>query len=296
MVLFIAAAISSAISQDINLECIYELDFFEDYVCVLRGVEVLDESQNVIVSGTHLPGLSNADVRIVSIQNSNTPFIIQQLFTVFTNLTELDIDASNLEAINLPNPTNLIAITLYLNNISRIDNGTFLNQPQLRFIWAINCQIATVEENAFEGLGQLSILVLINNRISDLAPSLLHPLTSARVIDFERNLLTRIEETTFVANSNLGSLFLEHNQITEVSPRFHHNLTNINFINFIGNQCASQSFWVNVEAGRIAMNNALRPCFNNFNGVSPDDARNITLTFTGRMVISDDVGNVIVRV
>lgn len=290
------AVFSPALSQDVTVECEFIMTRYDEYFCHLTDIEVLDRSANVIFEGQHVADHDNDRVEFVLIRDSRTPFIIPQLFTTFPNLVDLEIDNSGVESIELPDNTNLISLLMNDNNITRIENGTFANNPQLLFMFLINNTIREVEANAFIGLEDMLSLELNENRISALPTTLFAPLVHARHLDVEGNLLTRIEEGTFSENRALVSLFLESNQIHAIAPTFLDNLRETLIIVSLGaNECVDSFFVTNTDAQWTAMQNGLATCYRNFNeGTSP--RRRIILEFTGSLVITDIDGNHILTV
>lgn len=297
MLLVLVAALSSVFGQDLTLECSFA-DNWDGYTCVLANIEVLDPDQNVVFTGEHLEDRTDDDVHIVRVTNSNTPFVIPQIFSTFSNVKILNIFTSHLEAINLPESAFLDEIYIQGNNISVIENETFSGQTNLTYLNLRNNTIEEIEEDAFVGLEALESLVLIANNIQTLARRTLHPLTNVRYVDFERNNLTRIDEEIFSRNTLVSTLYLEYNQISEITPRFIQNFSDsLTYINLSGNVCVDRTFSVNREDvfGRIVINNALRNCFNNFVGTVPE-VRHITLEFQGPLRLFDEFGNLIANV
>jgi Leucine rich repeat len=261
----------------------------------LLGIEVLNSTQEVIVGGEHVTGRTNEDVNVVQIRNSNTPFIIPQIFAAFPNVYEIDVQNSNLQVLRIPEGIQLEYLTLYRNNISRIENGTFIGQSQLEFIEAMDNRIEVIEEGALEGLENLFGLTLIGNRISVLAPRVFYPLVNVVYIDLERNLIERIEDDTFAENPELITLYLEFNQINAVSTTFTSGFSkNMQSVNLAGNRCINRAFALREPIDLILLNNALNSCFNNFVGEVPE-IRRVTLEFQGRLQLFDEFGNVIAR-
>lgn len=243
-----------------------------------------------------MEGRSNADVEVLIIVQSNTPFMIQQIFTTFTNIAEILIESSNLQSISIPNTVQLTWVELYNNNIARIDSDSFRGQQKLQYFYGDNNNIREIAEDAFEGLIELQVVSLINNRISNLAPKTLQPLTKVFRIDLERNYITSIDENVFSNNLNLESIFLEFNQIREIHPQFAANLRDkLAFINLNGNQCVRRIFTLASDESWRLMNVALQTCFNNFHGTVPED-RSAKIEFTGNLSIFDEFGNLIARV
>lgn len=291
----LAVAVNSSASQDsITLECQFIQTVFGEYACRLLGIEVLNADQEIIVGGEHVAGQTNDDVTVLQIRNSNTPFVVPQLFAAFPNLVEFDIQNSNLQVLRIPQGVSLEYLTLYRNNMSRIENGTFIGQSKLEFIEAMDNRIEEIEEGGLEGLESLYGLMLIGNRIRTL-PSL-HDVPNLMYLDLERNLIERIEDETFSRNPELISLYLEFNQINAVSTTFTRSFTsNLQFVNFQGNRCIDRTFQVRDQTDLIILNNALNPCFNNFIGEVPE-TRRITLEFTGPLSLFDEFGNIIARI
>lgn len=297
MLLILVAALSSVTCQNSPLECNFTVEW-NGYTCVLNGVVVLDPNQNVTISGSHVDNRTNANVDVVRITNSNTPFMIPQIFTIFTNVSILNIFDSHVQSLSLPAISNLREIYMQGNNITRIENATFINQTHLTYLNLRNNSIHEIAEDAFLGLGILDSLVLIANRIENIAPRTFQPLTTVRYLDLERNNLTRISEEIFSSNTRIAYLYLEYNQISEISPFFIQNFSEVlSYINLSGNRCVNRSFSVerDDEFFKILLHNSLRTCFTNYVGDVPD-VRRITLEFRGSLKLFDEFGNLIANV
>lgn len=281
---------------DIELQCRFELDWFDRYVCLLREVQVLNEFADVIFNGEHMGDRTNDDVEIVHIYNSSTPFMIQEIFTTFPNTIELEYDMSGLESIFMPAATRIESLVVTRNNISTITDRTFASNPQLRVLRLTNNNIQELSPDAFVGLGNLTSLGMINNRIQTVHPRTFNPLVSVTYLDMERNNLTSVGEF-YSANVNLQSLYLEYNQIEEISPRFVQHLREqrLTYVNLNGNVCAQRSFSLSPtnSEGWIIMNGALQSCFRTFENIQEDTPRRITLEFVGSLSIFDGSGNIL---
>jgi Leucine-rich repeat (LRR) protein len=240
----------------------------------LIGIEVLDPDQPVTVGGDHVAGRSNADVTIVQIRNSNTPFVIQQIFSAFPNLANLEISDSNLQELSLSPSAQLEHLELYDNNLARIVNGTFAGQSRLSLIEAMDNKIEEIEVAAFEGLESLAGLVLIGNRIRELTPGTFNGLANLVYLDLTKNRLERIEDNVFAGLPQLSSLLLTFNSINEVSPTFTNSLSStVKYLYFESNRCIDRLFVLRESIDIILLNNALNPCFNNFIGEVPETKR-----------------------
>lgn len=75
-------AVSTA--QVVSVFC--DFNHTPSYTCNLRGLNFADDlSQAFVIGGNHLPGQSNSDVFNIYIEDSQTPFIVTQLFVSFPN-------------------------------------------------------------------------------------------------------------------------------------------------------------------------------------------------------------------
>lgn len=277
------------------MNCTFTRTLLGEHLCRLNEIEELNSAQDVVIVGEHLGNRTNADVEVVEIRDSNTPFMIQQIFSTFPNMLDLNIRSSKLESIDIPDSVQLIWLSLALNNISRIANGTFRGQNQLRFFDAVGSGIKQIDVDAFVGLESLSVLVLIRNNLTHLAPGTLDPLINVERIDFDQNQLKRIDDI-FRANTKLKYLYIDDNQIDAVSPRFTAAFrTNQITIELSNNICIDQNFMLIEEFDLINVHNLLNSCFVNY----IDDAsasRYITFEFQGPLAFYDEFGNIIARV
>lgn len=281
-------------TQDVELTCEF-YSWFGDYTCLLSGIELLDPAANVTFVGNHTFENTDADVVVVEISGSNTPFVIEQIFTQFPNVVGLEIVNSQLQTLRIPEFANLEDITIIFNNVSRIDSDSFANQTNLEYFSAYSNNIEEIDEDAFVGLTRLYYVGFINNRISDIAQGTFRDVISARVIDFEGNNLTRIGDNIFENNRNLTTLFLERNQIEAISPTFTANLrqSNLSTVNFTGNRCTARYFNTRDDFEWIFLNAALNTCFQNF--VGAQETRRFTIETSGPFILHDQFGNVVAR-
>lgn len=289
------ATLASYSAQDIELTCEFDYYFFGDYVCLLENITVLDPAANISFVGQHIDNMTDSDVLALIIFNSNTPFMMPQMFTTFSNMYELIILSSNLQSINVPSSASLFWLVLYDNNISRIDSGSLRGQNQLIYLELVSNRIEEIDEDAFVDLESLNSLVLMDNRLQEIRGSTLHNLTNLIYLDFLFNNFTQIDENTLNGLTNLLYLYYDFNQIEAIHPRFASDLANLQYVNLIGNSCVNRDFVLYNEQGWREMNNALQTCFNNFDGTVPE-LRNVTMQFTGNLAIYDQFGNIIARI
>lgn len=144
--LLFVTALGLASSQNaVTLDCNY-LFFGGEYVCSLTEIEVLDPTIEVTFGGTHLQNLTELDVDVIWVVDSNTPFMIQSIFTTFPNINELTIEASNLQSISIPSDSRVEWLFLYGNNISRLEAGSVPGPSIMYYFEAVDCGIMDIDE------------------------------------------------------------------------------------------------------------------------------------------------------
>lgn len=293
--LLLFAFLTTSIAQDIEITCVFQWSFFNEYTCYLENITVLDPSVNVVFIGEHLANLTDHDVEVVEIRNSNTAFMIPEMFTTFPNIFELIIEDSNLQSFDIPSSVQLLWLRINRNNISHIGSGSIRGQSRLYFMELNSNGIVTIAEDAFVDLIELNSLLLINNEIEEIQEATFHQLTFLTSVDIQRNNLKRIGENTFSRNTNLFSLYLDSNQIDAIHPHFASNLANLRYFNLNGNSCIDRNFQLQGEQTLIEMNLALQTCYHSYNGGVPE-IRRITMQFRGSLTILDEFGNIVARI
>lgn len=255
--------------EPIDLKCRFEYSGYGEYSCKLYDVEVLDESRKIIISGQHLDGNSDDDVKFLFIENSNTPFMIQELFNTFFNIERLRIRNCQLQSINIPEAVQLKVLFLQGNNIPQITNKMFAGQRQLDELKFEFANIKGIDEDAFEGHETIRGLDFTGNQITELLPKTFHSLKNLTYLDFAQNNITRIDDELLAQNTNLYALYFNYNEISEISARFAEAFkSNLKFLYLRQNICIDKDFEDIEEADWTNIDENLRTCFENFEELS----------------------------
>jgi hypothetical protein len=288
---------SSTSTQDVEFSCTFYLSQYGEYICFLEEIELTDPNTRVTFIGEHLDNRTNEDVTNVEIFLANTPFLIPEIFTTFTNMKEFSILFSMLEVLSqIPDTVQLETLLISGNRIVRIENNTFTTQPSLQTLHFIISGIEAVEENAFIGLENCTSLALMINSISELHSRTFHPLINARAIDLRGNRLEIIQDELFSQNSKLEILLLENNRINAISPRFTASfIGSLEFAFFSNNPCIDRNFELTDDFGIIFMHANLKRCYDNFIGRNEGETQTVQLRMIGTLTINDEFGNNILR-
>ena len=285
------------------IQCRFIQHINSEYTCLLDNIQHLNEFATVFISGIHLQGRNNNDVRRIRIVNSRTPFIIHQLFTTFAFATTFEIENSRLERISqtaFRQAGSLQVIRITNNPIRLIEAGVLRNLNRLQFLDLNRNQINHLPETIFDGLSNLEDLDLAFNRIFNFTSNTFRSLTRLEVLNLGFNNLTHISGDSFQNNRNLLTLMLRNNQIHAIQPNFVNNLNNISVLMFGNNRCVDQTFQ---RPSTWNLNEGLRNCFNNWSGTPvnpevpeiPADFRKYVLFLRGDLIVADENGQVITR-
>lgn len=87
-----------------------------------------------------------------------------------------------------------------------------------------NCQIETIQDNAFNNLGSLRVLQLTNNKLTSIDGPEMKGLNLLESLDLSNNLINKIGEMPFSALSKLDELNLDNNKLTTVGSGLSENL------------------------------------------------------------------------
>lgn len=282
------------------IQCRYIQHITLDYTCLLDNLTHLNELATVFISGIHMQGRNNNDVRSIRIINSRTPFIIQQLFTTFSQATTFEIEDSRLDRISqsaFQQAGNLQVIRITSNPIRIIEAGVFRNLNRLRILDLNRNQFNNLQETLFDGLSNLEELDLGFNRIFNFTSNTFRSLTRLETLNFGFNNLTHIAGDSFQNNRNLRTLMLRNNQIHAIQSSFMNHLNNISVLMFASNRCVDQTFQ---RPSNWNLTEGLRNCFNNWSGAPevpnpeiPADFRKYVLFLRGDLIVVDENGQVV---
>lgn len=291
--------LASIKAQNVNLQC----NFFTEslvYHCSLSGITIPDnENANVVIGGVHQPGQSNFGVTTVVIMNSNTPFIIPQVFTTFPFMSRLIIDDGGLIRIQ-PNAFAMAQHLWYLEivrnpGLREIPANAFSGAFNLGVLDLLNNGIERIHESAFNGVNLIEALFIDNNRLREIPTNAFTPLKLLQGIALGGNQLTRIESGLFSSNSQIFYLDVNNNFINAIERTFFDVLPNLRFLNLLENSCINDFWSIDVINDWQVACDALSSCFLNFDQDSGGEVRNFILQLRGNLKISYENGTTIIR-
>ncbi|XP_066527812.1 fibromodulin a [Hoplias malabaricus] len=151
------------------------------------------------------------------------------------------------------NATNLVWVMLHENHISTVDKNAFAKLSKLdrlylsgnnltdvpgllplslRDLRLNHNKIAKVQPGAFEGMDNLTILLLNNNQIQDIG-GVFKDLRSLTLLDISNNQLKKVPEGL---PSMLHQLYLGSNSINAIPDNFLNHFSNLQYVRFSHNE------------------------------------------------------------
>ncbi|XP_070497778.1 uncharacterized protein [Chironomus tepperi] len=233
------------------------------YECILsinnpNGVE-FDQ-----IEGSHLTGLSDADVELVNAYSGNSRIIPSVICRQFPNVYHLTIMGINVEELTpdaFADCRNLVDLFLVFNQITSIPANTFANSPRLEYIELSRNRISELNENSFTGTalsfiaidyneltsfdqnwftsinGTLTHLELMQNRIEEIGPNAFGNLRELKEVILNYNTLTSgIADTAFDGLNNLETLSLSRTGLTSISPSWFTTLSSLRSFYAVNNE------------------------------------------------------------
>jgi hypothetical protein len=290
----IIAAVSA---QDVEFECRFSLSFINEYHCTITNVTLSDRESNVTITGTHLnASFTNDDVDVLVINNSHMEFIPSILYETFPNINEaVFLNAGLQEISQLPELSNLRWFEAIGNNITTIENNTFINVGETLFqLQLTNDNIQTLDVDSFAGLSNLIYLYIYFNNMAPPPVGTFDHLTSLQLIDFDSSNFGVIDDTLFRENRELRAIFAERNGIDRISPTFSAPFIDTLVTLYLWvNECTDRGFLNDDEVAVAFMNSALQGCYNNFLEREGNATRTITFEYRGSLRLFDEFGNLI---
>lgn len=180
-------------THHITLECDYAVMrhyWGEMYTCVVRNLDVPHSFDYILnVTGDHMSGKSERDVRAVFVLGQRTPFIPYNITSPFGGVTALRVEGSGLRFINrtMVYEGNLQYLHLENNLIEEVPKFSLRNQTELLWISFRNNRIRYLESGLLHGMTKLWRFSASNNRIEVIPTGLFHDTPAIREIYFYNN-------------------------------------------------------------------------------------------------------------
>lgn len=239
-----------------TIKCHFTKNTIFSYLCEIRDVELV----NGVVTFEHFnhqKGKTDADVKMISFIKSTVHVVPNHIFKMFPNLevwpfvyflTNISnylfkqiLDLMDVKMVKWnrdfsKGAKNLKRIWLAKNQISEIEDNSFLGATGLEYLVMFENKISKIGEKAFNGLFQLKSLELQNNLITSLVGNVFAPLKKLSQLNLSQNEIVNIDDNVFNSNSKLEFLNLNTNNLTELGENIFKNQINLTVVHLQNNK------------------------------------------------------------
>lgn len=205
-----------------SIECKF-LVASNGYAC--NVVDLTVENENTMikeVSGVHLRGKSNTDVKELSIVDQNVQHFPVDFGKYFPGLGKIFVKKSQL---------------------TTIDDNSFDLMSGVVEVAMVENELTVLSDETFQKLrNSLEIIDLSNNKISKVGTKTFHNLKMLKKLNLKGNKLQTLNSDLFNHIVNLEELRLSQNSLRSIGAHLMNNLRNLKAADFTENVCVNQKF------------------------------------------------------
>ncbi|XP_070489948.1 insulin-like growth factor-binding protein complex acid labile subunit [Chironomus tepperi] len=224
--------------QNEELSCRY----FEDttgYNCELIIQNPNGFNNFTGISGDHMDGKTDSDVKAVSLHRSVTTNIPGIICEKFNNIQRARFESSGIERIDdysFSQCKNLTILEVMYTMVKRIDRNAFKENSALERLSIDDAELATMPNNVFLNLGKkLKFLSLQKNSFKVLKAEWFQSLVKLEELRLDFNEIEEIPENAFSSVKYLKSLSMTNNKLNVLSAKSFGDLSKLNNYNFFNN-------------------------------------------------------------
>ncbi|CAG9798450.1 unnamed protein product [Chironomus riparius] len=238
VVLTLSINSQSIFSQTEGLSCRY----FEDisgYNCELIIQNPNGLNNFTEISGDHIDGKSDSDVKVVNVHRSITTNIPAIICEKFNNIQRASFESSGIERIDdysFAHCKNLTKLSIMYTMVKRIDRNAFKENLILESLIIDDAELSTMPNNIFSNASRkLKFLSLQKNSFKILKAEWFQPLVKLEELRLDFNEIEEIPENAFSSIKNLRLLSMTYNKLKVLSAKSFGNLSKLNDYNFFNN-------------------------------------------------------------
>lgn len=256
----------------VNANCEFSVDGSFGYACTINHLFVNNVSEQLSITGAHLPGHDDSKVLYMKFNNTALSHIPNDFFDKFRNLKRFDCSKVRLLSIGeLKNCTNLEVLIVNDNILSELKVKSLSVCHNLRQIWAQRNRIKYLEPGLLSQFQFLERGHFDFNLLEVLKDDALHTASKILSLSFNANQLERIEGSLNSTASIEYLSFIGNIRLKSMDPQFLYGFTGrIGELNFRDVPCMPKTQFFNVNAvSAFDVRDSLGKCFQNFEPTEP---------------------------
>ncbi|KAL7043456.1 hypothetical protein ACKWTF_001514 [Chironomus riparius] len=223
-----------------QLSCTYYDKQYYGYACNLTITNPTGLNNFKRISGRHLSGKTNNDVKYITSNSASFTTIVPSFICkTFKNLTSIELRSMGIQHVDenaFKDCHELQALDLYNNKISRIDEKAFENNQGLATLYLYQNQLSELPENVFLNQQNLITLWLDNNYFTSFPKKEFAPLNSLNNLDLRGNRIRNITDDSFENLKSIKYLYLQSTQIEELPKNVFRHLKSLSTLSLSYNK------------------------------------------------------------
>lgn len=216
--------ITSSTNDVFRCTKVHNDNYYLGQVCILIDKQI-DRSTDWNAQRPE-PNSRPEQIRTVIFQGSTVAYVPPQLFSKFSNVDRVYLNATELESIDsdsFDNARNLKEIYLNQNKLTELGARSFSKIKQCHILDLSQNKIQRLDDSAFEGLSSVRKLLLNLNRISTISEDVFAPLIQLNHLDLSNNNIETFVDEVFERNRALQMVDLSYNSIKVLSLNLNNN-------------------------------------------------------------------------
>lgn len=212
-------------------------------MCRLENVTFAESDPVTNVTGKHLPGKSNADVKGIHFKTGQMKYLPKRIEKFFPNLVTLiagdgydtPIKFGFVKRASLRGLNKLTILSIYSSAIKKFENDTLWDLPNLRDFLLSGNGTLTLEDSTFKKNTRLTEVVFYYVSLNVLPQKLFEKNNALEAVYFEDCSITSIKSGLFDSNPNLGVASFYSNHIESLPANLFKNNKKLQIVNFADN-------------------------------------------------------------
>lgn len=179
------------------------------------------------------------------LSNKQLQILPPRLGEIVGNVSELSASSVGLLAINrnaFENLSELKVLNLSRNEISDVENETFIELVELVRLDLSYNSIGLIEILSFSGLNDLEELNLSKNQIMSLATGHFDSLMNLKILNLSFNRIRALKNEIFTSINVIEEFYIQSNKLEHVNPVIVSNFEKAKIIDFRENLCIDLRF------------------------------------------------------
>lgn len=205
----------------------------------IRNIHINENHGILTIEAAAFSELSGSNPLNIHLRQSKVAKITSDVFSKISNFKLLDLNQSSLASISLSSHDeylNLNKLIVTFNGV--LQQKSFLATPFLRQLVFCNSNIENIEERAFQGLFNLTIIEFQNSTIHNMSIGALRGLYSLQTLDGFKMFQNKIPLNGFTFQDlfSLSNLNLSFLMLQSLDPHTFHGLNHVQVLNLSYNE------------------------------------------------------------